>query len=110
MPSYDELVVAVNRSKMQSDASYRRTVGAFVSALRAGTVYAQKHPATALAVMRKVAASDYQKVLERSVPETLRLLHVEPLDQRAWARFGAWMYAQKLLCPQARRLRGRRRP
>lgn len=97
VPSYDELVVAVNRSKMQSDASYRRTVGAFVSALRAGTVYAQKHPATALAVMRKVAASDYQKVLERSVPETLRLLHVEPLDERAWARFGAWMYAQKLL-------------
>ena len=97
VPEYDELVVAVNRSKMQSDAGYRRMVGAFVSALRAGTVYAQKHPAVALAVMRKVAASDYQKVLERSVPETLRLLRVGPLDEQAWARFGAWMYAQKLL-------------
>jgi len=97
VPSYDELVVAVNRSKMESDATYRRTVDAFVSALRAGTVYAQQHPAAALAVMRKVAASDYQKVLERSVPETLRLLHIGPLSEPAWARFGAWMYAQKLL-------------
>jgi len=97
VPSYDELVVAVNRSKMQSDASYRQMVGAFVSALRAGTVYAQQHPSYALSVMRKVASSDYQKVLERSVPETLRLLKVENLDEHQWARFGAWMYAQKLL-------------
>jgi hypothetical protein len=34
------------------------------------------------------------------VPETLRLLRVEPLDEHAWARFGAWMYAQKLISKQ----------
>ena len=42
VPGYDELVVVVNREKLQTDAGYRPRSRAFVSALRAGTAYARR--------------------------------------------------------------------
>jgi putative hydroxymethylpyrimidine transport system substrate-binding protein len=97
VPTYDELVVIANSDRLTSDSAYRHTVRAFVSALAAGTRFAKSHPDAALAAMRAHASSDYEGVLERSVPETLRLLDTTSLDPAAWAAFGRWMQSQGLL-------------
>jgi putative hydroxymethylpyrimidine transport system substrate-binding protein len=97
VPTYDELVVIANGDRLKSDAAYRRTVRAFVSALAAGTRYAKSHPDAALAAMRAHASSDYKGVLESSVPETLRLLDTTSLAPAAWDAFGRWMQSQGLL-------------
>jgi hypothetical protein len=47
--------------------------------------------------MRDHASRDYRDVLERSVPQTLRLLDTTQLDPVAWDRFGKWMEQQGLL-------------
>jgi putative hydroxymethylpyrimidine transport system substrate-binding protein len=97
VPPYDELVVIAHRDRLRDDADYRSVVQRFVRALAAGTRYAKEHPDVALEVMRGHASRDYLDVLERSVPETLRLLDTTQLDPAAWARFGTWMEQQGLL-------------
>jgi putative hydroxymethylpyrimidine transport system substrate-binding protein len=97
VPTYDELVVVANSRRLRDDAGYRSMVSSFVKALGAGTAYAKRHPAIALAVMRANSARDYASVLETSVPETLRLLDTTALDPVAWTTFGRWMQSQGLL-------------
>jgi putative hydroxymethylpyrimidine transport system substrate-binding protein len=97
VPTYDELVVVANSDRLKSDAMYRKIVRSFVAGLAAGTRYAKSHPDTALEAMRAHASSDYESVLETSVPETLRLLDTTSLDPKAWDTFGRWMEAQGLL-------------
>jgi putative hydroxymethylpyrimidine transport system substrate-binding protein len=97
VPPYDELVVIAHRDRLRDDPAYRSLVQRFVRALAAGTSYAKEHPYAALAVMRAHASRDYRDVLERSVPQTLRLLDMTKLDPMAWDRFGKWMEQQGLL-------------
>jgi len=97
VPHYDELVVIAHRDRLRDDAAYRSLVQRFVRALAAGTTFAKEHPDVALEVMRAHASRDYLDVLERSVPETLRLLDTTRLDPRAWEAFGTWMHEQGLL-------------
>jgi putative hydroxymethylpyrimidine transport system substrate-binding protein len=97
VPPYDELVVVAHRDRLQDDAAYRSLVRRFVRALDEATRYAKAHPAAALDVMRAHASRDYLDVLERSVPETLRLLDTTRLDPAAWEAFGTWMHEQGLL-------------
>jgi putative hydroxymethylpyrimidine transport system substrate-binding protein len=97
VPPYDELVVVAHRDRLRDDAAYRSVVRRFVRALAAGTRYAKEHPGAALEVMRDHASRDYRDVLERSVPQTLRLLDTTQLDPVAWDRFGKWMEQQGLL-------------
>jgi putative hydroxymethylpyrimidine transport system substrate-binding protein len=72
----------------------------FVGAFLAGTADARTHPGRALAIMKKVTASD-PKFLARAVPTTLRLLAgpkgVGCLSVDAWQRFGEWMHTTNLL-------------
>jgi putative hydroxymethylpyrimidine transport system substrate-binding protein len=97
VPPYDELVVVANRDRLRDDPAYRSIVQRFVRGLAAGTRYAKDHPGVAIAVMKDHASRDYRDVLERSVPETLKLLATTRLDPAAWNRFGAWMNQQGLL-------------
>ncbi len=100
VPSYDELVLVANRTRLRDDPGYRSAVGRFVRAFLAGTADARSHPARALAILRRVTASP-AAFLERATPATLRLLAgpdgVGCLGVRAWQRFGAWMLAHGLL-------------
>ena len=100
VPSYDELVLAANRTRLRDDAGYRSRVRRFVGAFLAGTDDARAHPARALALMEKATASP-PAFLARAVPATLRLLagpHGSGcLGTAAWRRFGAWMHARGLL-------------
>jgi putative hydroxymethylpyrimidine transport system substrate-binding protein len=100
VPSYDELVLVANKTRLRDDAAYRAEVRRFVVAFLAGTADARSHPARALAILKKVTASD-PKFLARAVPATLRLLSgshgVGCLSVGAWGRFGAWMHERGLL-------------
>lgn len=99
VPSYDELVLVASRSRL-SDPAYRAETQKFVSAFLAGTADARAHPARALAIMKKVTASD-PKFLARATPATLRLLAGPHgpgcLTVGAWQRFGTWMLRRGLL-------------
>jgi putative hydroxymethylpyrimidine transport system substrate-binding protein len=100
VPTYDELVLVASKTRLGSDSRYRSTVRRFVRAFVNGTLDARAHPGRALAILRKVTASD-EKFLARATPATLRLLAgrkgVGCLDVRAWQRFGSWMRARGLL-------------
>jgi putative hydroxymethylpyrimidine transport system substrate-binding protein len=99
VPSYDELVLAANKTRLQNDPQYRLQVKRVVSAFLAGTADARNHPSRALAIMKKVTASD-PRFLARAVPATLRLLAgprgIGCLDVHAWQRFANWMRATGL--------------
>jgi putative hydroxymethylpyrimidine transport system substrate-binding protein len=100
VPTYDELVLVANRTRLRSDTAYRSVVRRFVGAFLAGTEEARRHPARALALMKHVTASQ-PVFLRRAVPATLRLLSgadgVGCLDVPAWRRFGTWMNRTGLL-------------
>jgi putative hydroxymethylpyrimidine transport system substrate-binding protein len=100
VPTYDELVLVANKTRLHDDPAYRSAMRRFVGAFLVGTIDARSHPATALAILSRATASD-ARFLARATPATLRLLAsrdgVGCLTVRSWRRFGDWMYAQGLL-------------
>jgi putative hydroxymethylpyrimidine transport system substrate-binding protein len=100
IPTYDELVLVANKTRLRDDSAYRSEVRRFVRAFIAGTVDAERHPSRAVSILRKVTAFS-PKFLERAVPATLRLLTgadgVGCMSTGQWQRFGDWMHAQRLL-------------
>jgi putative hydroxymethylpyrimidine transport system substrate-binding protein len=100
VPSYDELVLVANKTRLHDDPQYRSAVKRFVGVFLAGTADARSNPSRALAIMKKVTASN-PTFLARAVPATLRLLAgskgIGCLSVDAWQRFGAWMHTTNLL-------------
>lgn len=100
VPTYDELVLVANKNRLRDEPSYRSEVRRFVAAFLAGTADARRHPARALAILKKVTASN-PRFLARATPATLRLLSgpkgVGCISVHAWQRFGDWMRIQRLL-------------
>ena len=100
VPTYDELVLVANASRLHSDRGYRSMVRRFVGAFVAGTAQARRHPGRAFAILRHVTASD-RAFLARSTPATLALLTgpggIACMRINQWQRFGDWMHAQSLL-------------
>ena len=100
VPTYDELVLVANKTRLHDDASYRSAVRRFIAAFLAGTNDARAHPAHAIAILKRVTASS-PNFLAHAVPATLRLLAgpngVGCLTAHAWQRFGDWMHTTGLL-------------
>jgi len=100
VPTYDELVLVANKTRLRNDRSYRSEVRRFVGAFLAGSTDARQHPSRALAILKHVTASD-PKFLARATPATLQLLAgpqgVGCLSVRQWQRFADWMHARGLL-------------
>jgi putative hydroxymethylpyrimidine transport system substrate-binding protein len=100
VPTYDELVLVASKTRLRTDPSYRSAVKSFVGAFLAGTAEARSHPSRALAILRRVTASD-AKFLARATPATLSLLAgrggVGCLRVSDWQRFGEWMLGRGLL-------------
>ncbi|MGH3026759.1 MAG: ABC transporter substrate-binding protein, partial [Gaiellaceae bacterium] len=100
VPTYDELVLVANKTRLHDNAGYRSEVKRFVAAFLAGTADARTHPPKALAILQKVTASG-TRFLARATPATLRLLvgpnGVGCLAESAWQRFGNWMHTTGLL-------------
>ncbi len=100
VPSYDELVLVANKTRLHDDSAYRSEVRRFVGAFLAGTADARDHPSRALTILQRVTAST-TPFLERATPATLNLLTgptgIGCLNARDWQRFGTWMHARGLL-------------
>ena len=100
VPTYDELVLVASSSRLRSDPKYGSRVKRFVSAFLAGTAQARRDPRRALAILRRVTASD-PAFLARATHATLALLAgrdgVGCVRVAEWQRFGKWMRAQSLL-------------
>jgi putative hydroxymethylpyrimidine transport system substrate-binding protein len=100
VPTYDELVLVANKTRLHDDPTYHSEVRRFVAAFLAGTADARRHPARAVAILEKVTASG-RRFLARATPATLRLLAGPDgtgcIRVAAWQRFGNWMRAQRLL-------------
>jgi len=100
VPTYDELVLVANKTRLRRDAAYRSEVKRFVGAFLAGTADARRHPVRAIAILQKVTASD-PRFLARATPATLRRLTgpkgIGCISVDAWQRFGDWMRAHRLL-------------
>src|SRR5262249_22866384 len=100
VPTYDELVLVANKTRLSSDPQYSSEVKPSVEPFLAGTADARSHPDRTLAILKKVTASD-SAFLARAVPATLHLLAgprgTGCIDPGAWRRFGAWMHAGGLL-------------
>lgn len=102
VPSYDELVLVANATRLRSDKGYADMVRRFVGALVRGSEGARSDPAAAARLMARV--SDYKpKFLAASIPLTLRLLAppggrpIGCLDEAAWQSYGEWMFRTGLL-------------
>ena len=100
VPTYDELVLVASSSRLRSDPGYRSRVKRFVGAFLAGTAQARRDPQRALAILRRVTASD-PAFLTRATHATLALLAGRDgpgcVRVAEWQRFGNWMRAQSLL-------------
>lgn len=100
VPTYDELVLVANKTRLRDDPTYRSEVRRFVGAFLAGTADARRHPARALAILKKATSSD-PRFLTRATLATLRLLAgpqgVGCMSVHAWEHFGDWMRTQRLL-------------
>jgi putative hydroxymethylpyrimidine transport system substrate-binding protein len=96
VPTYDELVLVADRTRLEKSADYRAEVRAVVRALARGDADARA-PASALDVVRRSTSSPVS-FLRRSVPATTALLgHAPCLSTQAWQRFSDWMTARRLL-------------
>jgi len=100
VPTYDELVLVANKTRLHADPKYRADVKRFVGAFLAGTAQARRNPARSLWILRRVTASE-GTFLARATPATLRLLSgphgIGCIRLGDWQRFGAWMHAKSLL-------------
>jgi putative hydroxymethylpyrimidine transport system substrate-binding protein len=100
VPTYDELVLVANKTRLHDDPTYRSEVRRFVMASLAGTTDARNHPMRALSILQSVTASS-RAFLARATPATLRLLTgpdgVGCIRTSQWQRFGEWMHTQRLL-------------
>src|SRR5713101_412647 len=100
VPTYDELVLVANSSRLRTDAHYRSTVSRFVGAFLVGTAQARRNPQRSLTILRHVTASE-PSFLARATPATLALL-ADPdgigcMHVKQWQRFSNWMHARSLL-------------
>jgi putative hydroxymethylpyrimidine transport system substrate-binding protein len=101
VPTYDELVLVVREGEAHTDGQDLR---AFLQALTRGEQAVRADPAAAAAALLRANPSLEPKLQLESIKQTLPATQPadasKPFgwqDTSAWAAFGAWMFAQKLL-------------
>jgi putative hydroxymethylpyrimidine transport system substrate-binding protein len=89
VPTYDELVLVANRSRLEEDPE---SVRLFLAALSRGTDAAIADPGEAVAAIAEANPGIDQKLLKSEVAATLPLLSRSgTMDPAEWAKFIGWM-------------------
>jgi putative hydroxymethylpyrimidine transport system substrate-binding protein len=100
MPTYDELVLVANRTRLDTDPTYRTNVRALIAGMISGTSLARSNPALAVSVMQKATALG-TKFLTASTAATLPLLGGPNgpgcLNRTEWRAFERWLVVRGLL-------------
>jgi putative hydroxymethylpyrimidine transport system substrate-binding protein len=101
VPHYDELVVLANSDKLKSDAKYRATVKAFLSALAKGNADAIADPTGAADSMKSVIKGYPKAQAAKMVAATAPLLNnpkgFGQMDPAAWQGFADWMTSNGMI-------------
>jgi putative hydroxymethylpyrimidine transport system substrate-binding protein len=103
VPTYDELVVVAQKSKLASDPGYAAMVRDFLAALAKGDAAAQASPSAAIAALKPVVGAggytdaDINAMVPVTVADYKNPLGFGEMSTSNWQAYADWMLANKLI-------------
>jgi len=103
VPSYDELVIVAQKSKLASDPGYAAMVRDFLAALAKGDAAAQASPSAAIAALKPVVGAggytdaDINAMVPVTVADYKNPLGFGEMSTTQWQAYADWMLANKLI-------------
>jgi len=103
VPTYDELVIVAQKSKLASDPGYAAMVKDFLAGLAKGDAAAQASPAAAIAALKPVIGAggytdaDINAMVPVTVADYKNPLGFGEMSTSNWQAFANWMLANKLI-------------
>jgi putative hydroxymethylpyrimidine transport system substrate-binding protein len=103
VPTYDELVVVAQKSKLASDPAYAAMVKDFLAGLAKGDAAAQASPSAAISALKPVIAAggytiaDLNAMVPVTVADYKNPLGFGEMSASQWQAYANWMLANKLI-------------
>jgi putative hydroxymethylpyrimidine transport system substrate-binding protein len=103
VPTYDELVVVAQKSKLASDPGYAAMVKGFLAGLAQGDAAAQASPSAAIVALKPVVGAggytdaDINAMVPVTVADYKNPLGFGEMSTSQWQSFADWMLANKLI-------------
>jgi putative hydroxymethylpyrimidine transport system substrate-binding protein len=103
VPTYDELVIVAQKSKLASDPGYAAMVKDFLAGLAQGDAAAQASPSAAIAALKPVigaggyTTADITAMVPVTVADYKNPLGFGQMSTSQWQAFADWMLAKKLI-------------
>ena len=103
VPTYDELVVVAQKSKLASDPGYAAMVRDFLAGLAQGDAAAQASPSAAIAALKPVVGAggytdaDINAMVPVTVADYKNPLGFGQMSASNWQAYANWMLANKLI-------------
>ena len=103
VPTYDELVIVAQKSKLASDPGYAAMVRDFLAALAKGDAAAQASPSAAIAALKPVIGAggytnaDINAMVPVTVADYKNPLGFGEMSTSKWQAYADWMLANKLI-------------
>ena len=103
MPTYDELVIVAQKSKLASDPGYAAMVRDFLAGLAKGDAAAQASPSAAIAALKPVVGAggytdaDINAMVPVTVADYKNPLGFGEMSTSEWQAYANWMLANKLI-------------
>jgi putative hydroxymethylpyrimidine transport system substrate-binding protein len=103
VPTYDELVVVAQKSKLASDPGYAAMVKDFLAGLAQGNAAAQASPSAAIAALKPVVGAggytdaDINAMVPVTVADYKNPLGFGQMSASNWQAYADWMLANKLI-------------
>jgi putative hydroxymethylpyrimidine transport system substrate-binding protein len=103
VPTYDELVVVAQKSKLASDPGYAAMVRDFLAGLAKGDAAAQASPSAAIAALKPVVGAggytdaDINAMVPVTVADYKNPAGFGEMSTSSWQAYADWMLANKLI-------------
>lgn len=103
VPTYDELVIVAQKSKLASDPGYAAMVRDFLTGLAQGDAAAQASPSAAIAALKPVigaggyTVADINAMVPVTVADYKNPLGFGEMSASSWQAYANWMLANKLI-------------
>ena len=103
VPTYDELVVVAQKSKLKSDPAYAAMVKDFLAGLAQGDAAAQASPSAAITALKPVIGAggytiaDIDAMVPVTVADYKNPLGFGQMSTSSWQAYANWMLANKLI-------------
>jgi putative hydroxymethylpyrimidine transport system substrate-binding protein len=103
VPTYDELVIVAQKSKLASDPGYAAMVRDFLAGLAQGDAAAQASPSAAIAALKPVVGAggytvaDINAMVPVTVADYKNPLGFGEMSTSEWQAYANWMLANKLI-------------